>query len=264
MPTRLIHFDSIFAQNDGDPLNATFNMTDSLYYVSKIYLKSLEMPVLFNNVRSGGSLNMFSITIGGSSVYSITLPDCNYTSISTLCDDITTAMNALSLPNSAVFTLSSGTTFLTCTLVSSIQTNFVINNTQLSYYILGFKNQSAQINTGSTTKTSTINSLCAYNLSIDNYVNFTIKNVPSMFNGNANYVQCTYKIPFNATYGQVLYLEEKQAFQQFLDVGNRNQIINSLKVSITDRFGNYLTNQGNDYSFSLGFVTNESLDELKF
>ena len=264
MNQQLIHFDSAFAQLDNlnDPFSCTFSLANPLRNVNQITLKSIEIPVAFNNIRNSGTLNQFGITIGGT-VYSITLSTNNYASISTLCTDITTAFTGLTLPNNAILTMSAGTTNVIVSLVSTVQTNFVVNQTQLSFYILGFKNQSAQINTTSgSNRTSTINALNSFNLNIDNYANFSIINLPVLNNANCNGIISSFKIPLNCLTGEVLYLEENQTFKQSVLITNNGIVINSLKVVITDRFGNSLSNNGIDYSFSLGFVFKHADEEI--
>ena len=243
-----------------DPFSCTFQLANVMRNVSQIHLKSIEIPIAFDNIRNSGTLNQFSITISGT-VYSISLTANNYVSIAQLCTDITTAFAGLTLPNSAVFTMSSGTTNVIVSLVSTTLTNFVVNNTQLSYYILGFKNQSSQINTTSgSNHTSTINALNAFNLNIDNYANFSIVNLPVLNNSNANGIISRYKIPLNCLNGDVLYFEENQGFKQNIAITNNNIFINSIKVVISDRFGNVLTNNGNDFSFTLGFQFSSNVD----
>lgn len=261
--TQIIHFDSVYGQLDSlnDPFSCLYQILNPLQNVNSIWLKSIELPIAFYNIRNSGTLNQFSITIN-SSIYSITLNSKNYISIGALCEDITTAFSAVSLPNSAVFTLSAGSSNVIATLASTVQTNFVVNNTQLSFYILGFKNQSAQINTGTTTKTSTRNALNNFNLSIDNYLNLTITNQPILNNSNSNGILSSFKIPLNGLVGDVVYLYENQTFRQHVTIGTNNTVIHSLKIVITDRFGNPLLNNGLDYSLSLGFGFYSAVDEF--
>ena len=265
MTQQLIHFDSIHGLQDTllDPFSCTFNLANTMTNVSQIYLKSIEIPIAFDNVRNSGTLNVFSITINAVA-YSITLNANNYVSIANLCADITSAFASLTLPNSAVLTLSAGVAYVIVSLVSTVQTNFVVNYSQLAYYILGFKNQSSQLNTTSgSNKTSTINALNSFNLNIDNYANMSIVNLPILNNANANRIISSFKIPLNCVNGDVLYLEENQTFRQNVSLTNNQLVINSIKVVFTDRFGNALTNNGNDYSFTLGFQFNTNIyDDL--
>jgi hypothetical protein len=238
----LIHFDSIFGQKANDPFLTTFNIPP-LENVSSIYLKSIEIPIAFDNVRNSGTLNQFSITLN-SVVYSITLTSNNYTSIAQLCTDITTAFSLLSLPSSSVVTVSVVSKNVTVSIVSGSAITFTVNDTQLAYYVLGFIKQSSQVN-------QTINALNRFNLNVDNYLNFSFSNL-SVRNSNANSTVSSYKIPLNGVNGEIIYFQENVSFKQRIDLSLPN-IVNSLKVSINDRFGNVLINNGNDYSFSLGF-----------
>ena len=42
--------------------NANFQLSSPLYKVKKIYLKSLELPIAFNNVRSTNKSNIFCVS----------------------------------------------------------------------------------------------------------------------------------------------------------------------------------------------------------
>jgi hypothetical protein len=253
MKSQLLHFDSINANQDNllDPFSATYPLSGSIQGITKITLKSIELPILFNNIRDSGSLNKFGVYIN-SVLYSITLPSTNYTSIALLCSDITDQFALLTLPNNAIFVMSTDSQHITVSLQASILTSFTILRSQLACFIMGFLNVSSPVNLSSgSSVTSSITSLNSYNLSIDNYINMTLSNLPTLNNSNASNIISNFKIPIYVTFGQILFLEETQLFKQFIELTNKTFIVSEIKVVITDRFGNTLKNNGVDYSFSL-------------
>ena len=97
--TQFLHFDSSTSQNITDVNNTTtittnpyktqYLMNQAFTKIKRVYLKSLECPVGFSNIRTG-STNVFSFILNGTT-YNVTLPEKNYTAISTLLTDLNTA-----------------------------------------------------------------------------------------------------------------------------------------------------------------------------
>jgi hypothetical protein len=89
MKTVYLNFDTINSNysSSGNPYNTQFTILPALSHVSKIFLKSLEIPVGFHNVRSGSNLNIFNFTLNAIT-YNITLTAKVYTSINTLLADL--------------------------------------------------------------------------------------------------------------------------------------------------------------------------------
>ena len=82
--TQFLHYDSASATylkdnaNTGanySPFNANYAMNQTMRKIKKVYLKSLEMPVGFANVRKGVT-DTLKFTINGTS-YTVTLPEKN-------------------------------------------------------------------------------------------------------------------------------------------------------------------------------------------
>ena len=72
--------------------NTTWVLRRSLHNVSKIYLKSLMLPILFPNVRSSNKSNTITVVNNSTqATYTITLPDRTYTDITSLLTRINTA-----------------------------------------------------------------------------------------------------------------------------------------------------------------------------
>ena len=44
-----------------DPYNTSFTLQEPLHNIKKVYLKSIEMPINFTNVRDNSTLNKISL-----------------------------------------------------------------------------------------------------------------------------------------------------------------------------------------------------------
>ena len=254
--TQFIHFDSCQANYIQDfnntsgvsanPYKASFPMNQQFTNIKRVYLKSLELPCGFSNVRKGATDNIQFILNG--TTYTVTLTEKFYSSITTLISDLNTACygvvagvtilfsqtNSAATPNRLLVTFS-GTTVTTF--------NFI--DTNLSKYVLGFYSKKDTLS-GQVYAASYSN----YNLSFDNYI---LMYVPSLNGMNACMGSqiATFKIPLNSSTNQVYYYFEFNSFQQFVDITDRNLTLSSLNVVIYDRFGYNLNPLGLDYSFTL-------------
>ena len=256
--TQFVHFDSIYSNYINDPtstcekpLNAyrtNFPLNQSFRKLKRIYLKSLEFPVGFANVRRG-STDSFSFTINGHT-YNFVMAEKNYTTIALLLTDI----------NSYIFT-----TFPTggYTMVISVNpaqglgnaslliqftntTSFQWIDTNLSKYLLGFRS------TDLLQLTTTVYSSNNFNLNPDNYILMSIPTLSS-FNGCMSGIKCTFKVPFNAIQNQIYFYQNGSSYEQWVDIDNKDLCITNLEVNITDRYGKALYSWGWDYSFTLAF-----------
>jgi hypothetical protein len=166
-----------------------------------------------------------------------------YTSISALLADINTAAAATIVANTPTFAVTSSTTTPYRVTITSAASTLVVVDTNLSRYMLGLRSTdtfSGGVLTGSAN----------YNLSVDNYLNFSISSLPAS-SQNVNGSLCTFKIPLNATNNSIFYYLENSCFQQWVDVQDPNYVFSGLTVAIKDRFGNDINPQGGDHSFSL-------------
>ena len=64
-------------------------------------------------------------------------------------------------------------------------------------------------------------------------------------------LQSTFKIPLNSVTNQVYYYFESSSFKQYVDIRDPNMVLSNLIVYIVDRFGNAISPNGLDYSFTL-------------
>jgi hypothetical protein len=235
----ILHFDTLLGSyNNNSVYDCTFILSNPLRNVQKIYLKSLEIPISFNNIRSSNNTNTFQINS-----YTITLNENNYTSITTLLNDINTQIH-LVLPNIS-FTLNSNNKVSITNTGNPITITF--NSSRLLSVILGFTK-----NIYSTVFSAENNYLLAY----DNYISMYLQDIPVKSTGYSNQL-ISYKIPLNAVNGVVYFLQELNSFSQSVEITDQNYILNRFRVVVYDRFGCKLTN-GLDYSFSLAVNYHEN------
>jgi hypothetical protein len=240
------HFDTIDSIYTIDsPFDTTFNLQYPLRKVKKIYLKSFEIPIDFTNIRNG--LNTFSI-LYNSVVYTKTLSDKNYISITTLCNDLNTLFTNCISNITILFSSNSNTNLISISLTGSSPLTFTIVPTNLSNHILGFKKSSNLQNLN----TYTITGSNPFLLSVDNYI---VMNFPKLAfdNNNNSHKLCNFKIPLNASNGMVYFENEFSNLSQHIINTDNSLIISSLKIQILDRFNNILTQSNSDFSFTLGF-----------
>ena len=231
MRTFLLNFDTRNAVS-GKPFNCLLKLDTPLQHVRSIRLKSAEMPVVFNPIRSPYST--FSYTYNGTT-YSATVADGNY-SLTSLLSAAQTALNASG--SGLTFTLttnSSNFTVLTATTAVTV----VPTTTWDLARVFGF--------TSSATGTS-ITSASVYNLNSDLYVAVVFDNLTT--SNLTSYPQRTFKLPVSVSFGTTYYYSENSWFCQEV-VCNDN--VDRLNMRVIDRFGNQLDNQGVNWSFLLEF-----------
>ena len=261
----LLHFDSI----DGIPTydsilktyhcyNTKININKSLTNIKEISLKSLEMPLFFNNVRSANNSNLFYFSFNYGSYNNIsiglTIPELNYISISSLLTALNNQIiiSLTSYPGINIVLLSTNTYFITITHNCSL---LVLGKCILINNILGF-------DSGNYT-TPTITTTNFYCLNVDNYINFYITNLNSGSDTNVNGRLLPFKIPLNAVNGQILYLGECNTFIQTISITDPFYVLSSMNIMILDRFG-FPINGGNaHFSFTLGINYDKQIERLK-
>ena len=255
--TQFAHFDSNNAQytltqnnttgNNSNPYNAKFLMNQSFNRIQRVYLKSLELPQGFSNIRTGATDTLKFILNGTS--YKVTLAEKYYNTISSLVSDLNTACVGVVSGVTITFsiTVSSTTPYRLQIAFSGGTTtsSFAIIDTNLSKYALGFRAAKDTLLGGVYAATYS-----NYNLSFDNYITMYIPSLNGM-NANMGSAQGTFKIPLNSATNQVYYYFESTSFSQFVDITDKSLVLSSLQVTLYDRFGCNLNPMGLDYSFSL-------------
>lgn len=250
----ILHFDTISSNYDpslNDPFRATMSISNPLHKVSQIFLKSIELPIGFFNIRASGTLNILTISLNNIR-YSITLLAKNYTTPTSLINDINTLFTSVSFPVTTTVTFSVSGNYINVAITSVGITQFSIIDTQLSNYILGLKSFNNSVIASSTS--ASISATNVWCLNPDNYLNMFLENVPSDGNSNFNGRFCSFKISLNGINGMIVYNNDENIFKQSVGISDENFILREIKVTMYDRFGNTISNNGLDYSFSLGFL----------
>lgn len=244
--SEIYHFDSIhsaYTQPYNDPFNAKYYFATPLNNVKKIHFKSIELPVNFCNIRNVGTMNVITIKTNLNNVYSITIPQSNYITISSLITAINTAFVGIIPGTTITCSVDQTNTYLTFSATSSTITSFVFVDTILTKYILGFRNVSYS--------GLTINAPTPFLLNVDHYVTMYIQNVPTENNSANGKLLMSFKIPLNATNGILYFIAENSSLKQYVRLLESQQTINHLQIVIYDRFNNQILNNNSDYSFSL-------------
>ena len=247
------HFDSTYqystnafsiAANKGDePFNFTASLPNQISNIKKIYLKSVEIPVGFTNIRAENNSNSFGISVGGV-VCNVTITPGQYT-ISGLITAINSYITSTSIytTNQPIFSISGQQIIITTSLGGIIA---FPTPTILSNIILGFQ-YSVQI------VTTILAAASNYNLYYDTYLSifFPYVNAKST---TASGNKMHFKIPYNGYNNSIFYsVESSNGFNQYIELTESNFTIGNLKVQVYDRYGYLINNQGLDWSFSLTF-----------
>lgn len=204
--------------------------------VRKVSLKSAEIPVSWNNIRS--PYNSFVISVAGVQ-YSYTVAPGVY-STATLLIALNTAINSsTTYPIAGTpLTLNAGTGRIT--FVNAGGNTIIIAPPRSLGYFLGFVNGQSG---------TTIVATNGYLTSIDNYVAVYIENLrASSLEPN---VPITFKIPIIATSGSINFYSEGGQWKQMIEIYDPNVRIDRLNITVLDRYGQQLDNNGNDWTFTL-------------
>ena len=83
---RIINFDTIYSNKiSNNPFNTTFQLSEILRNITKITLKSIEIPISNNNIRSPYSTIQIKYN---NLVFSYTMSDKTYIDITTFITDL--------------------------------------------------------------------------------------------------------------------------------------------------------------------------------
>jgi hypothetical protein len=264
MLKQLLHLDSIDGIQNYDPILKTYHCYNTNILINKpisnikeISLKSIEMPLFFNNIRSANNSNIFSFefTFGNIISISCSIPETNYISINSLLDALNISIATqleIYLDVSVVLT-STDNYYITLTHNLSY---LKLNKNILTNNILGFKSD--------TYNTSTITTTNFYCLNIDNYINLYITNLNSGSDTNANGRLLTFKIILPQVNGNILFLGESNTFIQTISITDPYFVLNSLNIIILDRFGFPIHGGNANFSFTLGINYEKQIERLKY
>jgi hypothetical protein len=234
-----------------DSFNANFNLSNPLRKVENIYLKSVELPIGFTNVRTNFNSFVINLSLSPTSPSfgpaTITLANKNYTDINSLLTDINTALAARN--TNLLFRLNSNN------LVEIVRTGIInkyyFTSSNLLNIILGFTNSAYLSTVILTTETVTVTANRQPNLNFDNYISLFIKNIPHKSSSSNQLI--SFKIPLNSSGNIVYFNSENVSFSQYITITDKNLVVDKLQIVVYDRFGNQLTNNGYDYSLTIGF-----------
>ena len=255
---RIINFDSINSNKVNlNPFNTNFILTETIRNISKITLKSIEIPISNYNIRSAYSTIQIKYN---NIIFTYTMTDKTYTDITLFLTDLNLLISAIQPYMSSseicpVFSLSTTELNKLVVKVSLLSTNTIyFYSTGIFSYYLG--NILSTYTTKSLVSGSlylhTYNLINVYNLSFDNYYNMIISNLENPSSNNNNF-PCHFKLIVNAQNNSIYFSSENNSYLQFLELNNKT--LTNLNIEIRDRYNNLIINQL-DYSFTLEFQYN--------
>ena len=255
---RIINFDTFYSSKiSNNPFNTNFFLTETLRNISKITLKSIEIPISNYNLRAPYSTIQIKYN---NIVYSYTMNDKTYVDITSFLTDLNLLISPIqtymySSEVAPIFSLSTTELNKLVVTVSLLSTSTIyFYSTGLFSYYLG------NISSTYTTKILVSNSLYlysynlinVYNLCFDNYYSMIISNLDNQTSNN-NLYPCHFKLIVNAQNNTIYICGENTSFIQSLELNNKT--LTNLNIEIRDRYNNLIINQL-DYSFTLEFQYN--------
>jgi len=232
MNSYLLNIDTASLENKvtkmgGNPFQCTYifsNMKRRLSYVS---LKNAQIPVCFYNVRAPyNTIRLNSTTY--------TLTPGNYT-----LTTIISGLNAISgMSSVGTFSVNTITNKIVFTAVGTV--TFVPSTSPPDLcFILGF---TAQTGTGAITATN------CYNMLFDPYIRIHVENLNI---ASTDTSVCTFKVPVNVVQGGIIFWNENAHNTQEAVVASTTGNVDRLNIRVIDRFGNIISNNGADWSFTI-------------
>jgi len=210
---------------NGNPFQCSIILGNRHRRIRSISLKNAQIPIGFYNIRAPyNTMTINSVTY--------TVPPGNYTSTSFLATINTTIGNSL-----GVFALNPAQNLMTFTAGTGSVTLTVTPLSLLSF--LGFTNgQSGPF----------ITAVNSYIVNFDTYINIWIENLGQ---SSLEPSQITFKLPLNVNSGGILQWSELSQFTQKVLVTDRGVRLDRLNITVLDRYGNIINNNGIDWSFTL-------------
>lgn len=210
---------------NGNPFQCSIILGNRHRKIRSISLKNAQVPIGFYNVRAPyNTMNVNSL------VY--TVPPGNYSSASFLATLNTTIGNSV-----GVFAINAAQNLMSLKAGSGALTLNVASLSLLSF--MGFTD--GQTGTFITATNS-------YIINFDTYINIWIENLGQ---SSLEPSQITFKLPLNVTSGGILQWTELSQFTQKVIVTDRGARLDRLNITVLDRYGNIINNNGIDWSFTL-------------
>ena len=214
---------------NGNPFQCSIILGNRHRRIRSISLKNAQVPIGFYNVRD--PYNTFKI---GSTTY--TVAPGSYSTTATLVTALNGATPTLS---AGAFSYDTNLSLFKFTPANGA----TIRVTPLSLLsFLGFTD--GQTATGTTPITATNPSI----VNFDTYLNVWIENLGQ---SSLEPSQITFKIPITYSANGIVQWTELNQFTQKVLVTDRGVRLDRLNVTVLDRFGNILNNNGLDWSFTL-------------
>ena len=226
----LVNVDTV-AKQTGVPFNCTVLFTQHHRRVRAVSLKNAQSPVGFYNIRS--PYNTFT---ANSTTY--TVAPGNYT--------ITGLMTTLSSSTGLTFANSYSNNTVSVTGSNAITVYTKPNPPDLGT-LLGFSNATVSVSTGSNASNIATSQAC-FNINPDMYINIWLQNIGT---SSQETTQCSFKLPLNNVINGIMHWNESGQNICKIDVTDSSVIIDRLIITVTDRYGNILNNNGLDWSMTL-------------
>jgi hypothetical protein len=223
-----------------DPFDCSIMISPAIQQKSQVKLLSLTMPFCWYQIRAG--FDTFSFSLYDSfdlliDTYTLVVEHGNYSSTELASNLQTMINNAITETSTVAFDVATGKVHIDLTSGCEME----IHETGLSKHVLGFTD--GQISTAS--------SLVAdnrYNLSHDTYIVISIENLSSPYNGGV----ATYVIPVLANANDIINHFSELTFSQTAKLEANN--LTAIKLSVKDKYGNVLSNNGIDFSMILELI----------
>jgi len=162
-----------------------------------------------------------------------TVPPGNYTSTNFLA-----VLNTAVGSTVGIFAISQSQSVMTFTAAPLSTATFTVTPLSLLSF-LGFTNgQSGTFISGTN----------SYIINFDTYINIWIENLGQ---SSLEPSQITFKVPLNVNSGGILQWTELGQFTQKVLVTDRGVRLDRLNITVLDRYGNIINNNGLDWSFTL-------------
>lgn len=249
-------------KNTGNPFDCTYLFSQTHRRVRAVRLRNVQMPIGFYNIRAPYN----SIIIDGTTY---TLTPGNYSTITSLLSALNTLVTAGvgvftvdPVVNRVIFTSANASGTITIPTVNSTyptvptyettgtgnsQSTSVIGTVAYSTYpglgyILGFT---------TTQSGKPITATRSFNIAYDSYVHVFLQNLaPSSLEAT----QSTFKVPITSTFGGTQNTDFSANLQTVI-VTDSAYIVDRLQISVLDRWGNIINNNGLDWSFTLEVIS---------
>jgi hypothetical protein len=212
------------AKNGGNPFQCTVILGNRHRAIRSLTLKNVQIPVGFYNIRAPyNTMNVNSVT------YTITPGNYNITTLLAAINSAVTAVgsfNSAGLNNNVQFVSSSGSVTMNVQPLSLLSfMGFTNGQTGTSFYGTN-----------------------SYITNFDTYVNLWIENLGQ---SSLEPKQVTFKIPITVGSGSIMHWSENSQDEQVVQVTDRGVRLDRLNITVLDRFGTPMNNNGLDWSFTL-------------